>query len=178
MRFSSWGVTAYVAKAMAVNRKKVAHYKFFMIFKQNKRKKSLPFSSTLLLSRDEPVDRQVLHTLESVVIDWSHQIRDVLKRDSSEPLLQGLNPLPTTELNFWEARYDNLKCIYDQVAAILIIACHKKILQTSAPLSEPKLGKAECCSWLLKWTLLIWFEKCTLKRRVWEHFGLLLSFLV
>jgi len=57
----------------------------------------------------------VLHTLESVVIEWSHQIRNVLKRDSSEAVLQGLNPLPNTELTFWADRYENLQCIYDQV---------------------------------------------------------------
>ena len=65
--------------------------------------------------RDELIDRQILHTLESVVIEWSHQVRDVLKRDSSESLLQGHNPLPNAELTFWADRYQNLKCIYDQV---------------------------------------------------------------
>ncbi|CAK8694647.1 unnamed protein product [Clavelina lepadiformis] len=65
--------------------------------------------------KDELIDRQILHTLESVVIEWSHQVRDVLKRDSSEPLLQGHNPLPNAELTFWADRYQNLKCIYDQL---------------------------------------------------------------
>ncbi|CAK8676513.1 unnamed protein product [Clavelina lepadiformis] len=65
--------------------------------------------------KDDLIDRQMLHSLESVVIEWSHQIRAVLKKDSSEPLLQGLNPLPSTELGFWADRYENLKCIYDQL---------------------------------------------------------------
>lgn len=69
----------------------------------------------ILICRDDAIDRQVLHTLESVVIEWSHQIRNVLKRDSSEALQQGLNPLPTTEITFWADRYENLQCIYDQV---------------------------------------------------------------
>uniref|UniRef100_H2YYB5 AAA+ ATPase domain-containing protein n=1 Tax=Ciona savignyi TaxID=51511 RepID=H2YYB5_CIOSA len=65
--------------------------------------------------KENLIDSQILHTLESVVIEWSHQVRDVLKRDSSEILLQGLNPLPSTETTFWADRYENLQCIFDQL---------------------------------------------------------------
>ncbi|XP_077967769.1 dynein beta chain, ciliary-like [Styela clava] len=65
--------------------------------------------------KEDLIDRQILHALESVVIEWSHQIRDVLMRDSSELLLQGTNPLPTTEISFWKDRFENLQCIYDQL---------------------------------------------------------------
>uniref|UniRef100_F7AU91 AAA+ ATPase domain-containing protein n=1 Tax=Ciona intestinalis TaxID=7719 RepID=F7AU91_CIOIN len=65
--------------------------------------------------KEDLIDRQILHTLESVVIEWSHQVRDVLKRDSSEILLQGLNPLPSTEITFWADRSENLQCIFDQL---------------------------------------------------------------
>lgn len=61
------------------------------------------------------LDRHLIHAIESVIIDWSHQIRDVLKRDSSQPLLDGLNPTPKTEIEFWKSRADNLECIYDQL---------------------------------------------------------------
>ncbi len=64
---------------------------------------------------DDIVDRTLLHAVESVIIDWTHQIQSVLKRDSSQPLLEGLNPLPFTELNFWKARATNLECIFEQV---------------------------------------------------------------
>uniref|UniRef100_A0A8C5F0M4 Dynein axonemal heavy chain 11 n=1 Tax=Gopherus evgoodei TaxID=1825980 RepID=A0A8C5F0M4_9SAUR len=57
----------------------------------------------------------MLHAIESMVIKWSYQIRDILKRDSVQPLLQGLHSDPQTELNFWKTRKDNLLCIYDQV---------------------------------------------------------------
>ncbi len=60
-------------------------------------------------------NRQILHSIETVVIDWAHQIRTVLKRDSSEALLQGTNPLPQVEFEFWRTRLDNLECIYEQV---------------------------------------------------------------
>lgn len=50
-----------------------------------------------------------------MVIDWTHQIRDVLKRDSAQPLLEGLNPTPFVEIEFWKTKATNLECIYDQV---------------------------------------------------------------
>ena len=61
------------------------------------------------------IDRHILHTMESVVIDWSHQIRDVLKRSSAEALSVGNSPLPSSEVKFWKDRFTNLKSIYEQV---------------------------------------------------------------
>lgn len=60
-------------------------------------------------------DNSLLHAIETIVIDWSHQIRDVLSKDSAQALLDGLHPLPRVEFEFWDARLTNLKCIYDQV---------------------------------------------------------------
>ena len=57
----------------------------------------------------------LLHAIETVVIEWSHQIRDVLKQESAQPLLEGLNPGPAVEIEFWQAKCANLQCIYDQV---------------------------------------------------------------
>ena len=56
-----------------------------------------------------------MHAIESVVIDWSHQIQEVLKKDSSQPILEGLNPGPLVELEFWKAKTTNLESIFDQV---------------------------------------------------------------
>lgn len=56
-----------------------------------------------------------MHAVESVVIDWSHQIRDVLKKSSAQPLLDGKNPSPLIELDFWNARRADLESILDQV---------------------------------------------------------------
>ena len=55
-----------------------------------------------------------MHAVESVVIDWTHQIREVLKKDSAQPLLEGLNPVPYVEMEFWKVKAQNLECIYDQ----------------------------------------------------------------
>lgn len=62
-----------------------------------------------------PFDKTVIHAVESVVIEWSHQIRGVLKKTSAQPLLDGKFPWPTTELDFWKARYADLDSIVDQV---------------------------------------------------------------
>lgn len=61
------------------------------------------------------VDNNLLHAIESVVIEWSHQVQDVLKKDSSQALLDGGNPLPRVEVEFWKSRYTNLLNIYEQV---------------------------------------------------------------
>ena len=61
------------------------------------------------------VDTNLIHAIESVVIDWSHQIQEVLKKDSSQPLLEGLNPGPLVEVEFWRAKAGNLENIFDQV---------------------------------------------------------------
>ncbi|KAM4623876.1 dynein axonemal heavy chain 9 isoform 1-T1 [Polymixia lowei] len=69
------------------------------------------------LERDKSgdiVDKSVIHAIESVVIEWSHQVRAVLKKDSSEALLEGNNPTPHTELIFWRNRYADLDCIHSQ----------------------------------------------------------------
>ena len=66
--------------------------------------------------RGEPFDRGLIHAIESVIIDWTHQIKTVLKRDSAQPLLEGHNPGPLVELDFWKARAMNLECIFEQVS--------------------------------------------------------------
>ena len=61
------------------------------------------------------VDSTLLHAIESVVIEWSHQVQNVLKKDSSQALLDGSNPLPGVEIEFWRSRYANLLNIHEQV---------------------------------------------------------------
>jgi len=77
-------------------------------------------ASTVLLCccRGEVYDRNLVHAIESVIIEWSHQIQDVLKKESAQPLLDGLNPGPLVEIEFWKAKAQNLECIYDQVPMI------------------------------------------------------------
>ncbi|EMP26627.1 Dynein heavy chain 11, axonemal [Chelonia mydas] len=71
-------------------------------------------------NKQYPYARAVLHAVESMVIKWSHQIHDILREDSVQPLLQGLHSDPQIELNFWKTRKDNLLCIYDQLQSPVV----------------------------------------------------------
>ncbi|XP_015735401.1 dynein heavy chain 17, axonemal [Coturnix japonica] len=83
----------------------------------------------------EPVDNSVLQSIETVVIDWSHQIREILSKDSAQPLLDGLHPLPRAEFDFWRTRGLHLQCINEQLLSPRVTA-----------LAEI-LEKADSCYW-------------------------------
>ncbi|XP_077184230.1 dynein axonemal heavy chain 17 isoform X3 [Paroedura picta] len=74
-------------------------------------------ASDMFDSLSVAVDSALLHSIETIIIDWSHQIRDILSKDSAQPLLDGLNPLPKVEFDFWYSRQVNLLCINEQLYA-------------------------------------------------------------
>ncbi|KAM9412460.1 dynein axonemal heavy chain 17-like [Salvelinus alpinus] len=61
------------------------------------------------------IDSKLMHAFETVIIDWTHQVTEVLSKDSAQPILDGLNPLPRVEFDFWSNRLMNLECIYAQL---------------------------------------------------------------
>ncbi|XP_077101765.1 dynein axonemal heavy chain 9 [Siphateles boraxobius] len=63
------------------------------------------------------VDRSLIYSMETVVVDWTNQVYKVLKKDSSELLLQGSNPTPHAELSFWKNRLADLQGIHSQLQA-------------------------------------------------------------
>ncbi|XP_071429942.1 dynein axonemal heavy chain 17 isoform X2 [Pithys albifrons albifrons] len=82
-----------------------------------------------------PADGAVLHSIETVVIEWSQQIEEILNQDLARPLLEGLHPLPRVEFEFWQARMTNLECIYHQ------------LLSPQVTLLAKTLEKADSCYW-------------------------------
>ena len=60
-------------------------------------------------------DKDSIHVLESAVIMWTAQIRDILAQESESPLLRGENPGPDYELEFWAAKSCNLDCVAEQL---------------------------------------------------------------
>lgn len=60
-------------------------------------------------------DKAQLHSIETAIIDWTHQIKNVIRSDSSSLLKDGSNPGPMAEIDFWNAKYANLKSIYEQL---------------------------------------------------------------
>ena len=63
----------------------------------------------------------MIHTVEGVVIEWSRQIHDVLKKNSAQPLLEGKNPGPLVEIDFWNARREDLESVADQLCVEKVV---------------------------------------------------------
>uniref|UniRef100_A0AAX7TS70 Dynein axonemal heavy chain 11 n=1 Tax=Astatotilapia calliptera TaxID=8154 RepID=A0AAX7TS70_ASTCA len=62
-----------------------------------------------------PLDRGLLYSIETLIVQWSGQIWSVLKKDSGMMLLQGNHPGPSVELQFWAAQRENLLGIQSQI---------------------------------------------------------------
>uniref|UniRef100_A0A8C9AK17 Dynein axonemal heavy chain 11 n=1 Tax=Prolemur simus TaxID=1328070 RepID=A0A8C9AK17_PROSS len=75
------------------------------------------YSETTLQSNE----RIILHAIESVVIKWSHQIQEIVEKDSVRPLLNDFHVTPQTELDFWTMRKENLSYTYDQLQAPIVL---------------------------------------------------------
>jgi dynein heavy chain, axonemal len=60
-------------------------------------------------------DHDQVHILESCVVTWTKQIKNVLKLDPDELLKKGEHPGPDVELAFWTERAANLNAIHDQL---------------------------------------------------------------
>ncbi|KAK0146255.1 Dynein heavy chain 17, axonemal [Merluccius polli] len=84
------------------------------------------------------MDPMLIHACETLVIDWTHQINNVLKEDSASPILQGLNPLPSNEFDFWNNRLVNLEGLYAQVQYSVLCTQTETSLQCS-PGFQPHL---------------------------------------
>ncbi|NXH86672.1 DYH17 protein, partial [Edolisoma coerulescens] len=82
-----------------------------------------------------PVDGSVLHSIETVVIEWFQQVEEIFSQNSSQPLLEGLHPLPRVEFEFWQTRMTNLECINDQ------------LLSPQVTVLAETLEKADSCYW-------------------------------
>lgn len=60
-------------------------------------------------------ETELVHTFESCVIDWTHQVQDLLRHDSAQQLLDGGHPNAMVEMDFWSAKRDNLEYIAEQL---------------------------------------------------------------
>uniref|UniRef100_A0A8C6TCK7 Dynein heavy chain tail domain-containing protein n=1 Tax=Neogobius melanostomus TaxID=47308 RepID=A0A8C6TCK7_9GOBI len=62
-----------------------------------------------------PVDRSLLYSIETLIIQWSGQIWSVLQKDSGMMLQGGDCPVPSAELHFWSTQRENLRGIQAQI---------------------------------------------------------------
>lgn len=75
----------------------------------------LPMPSGVTADNDD--DSTIVHAVESKVIEWAHQIKEVLQTTSTSALDEVTDPGPSTEINFWNSRLKNLQCIFDQLVS-------------------------------------------------------------
>ncbi|KAI3381366.1 hypothetical protein SNEBB_008024 [Seison nebaliae] len=61
------------------------------------------------------INQTLIHSLESAVIDWTQQVEEVLKKDSSSIIMKLTDITPIFEINFWKMKLKNLDCIYEQL---------------------------------------------------------------
>eukprot|EP00960_Hanusia_phi_P039486 753915-Hanusia_phi.AAC.17 len=59
-------------------------------------------------------DKDRIHVLESAVVMWTKQIKNILKMDPESALKQG-NPGPEVELEFWKNKAENLNSLHNQL---------------------------------------------------------------
>ncbi|KAM7035687.1 dynein axonemal heavy chain 17 [Acridotheres tristis] len=83
----------------------------------------------------EPIDGSVLHSIETVVIEWFQQVEEIFSQDPAQQLLQGLHPLPRVEFDFWQTRMTSLECITEQLRSPQVSVLAKA------------LEKADSCYW-------------------------------
>uniref|UniRef100_A0A3B3Y630 AAA+ ATPase domain-containing protein n=1 Tax=Poecilia mexicana TaxID=48701 RepID=A0A3B3Y630_9TELE len=69
----------------------------------------------IVLPTGWPLDHGLLYSIETLIVQWSGQIWNVLKKDSGMLLLQGDHPGPNAELQFWATRRENLLGIQSQI---------------------------------------------------------------
>ncbi|XP_068427810.1 dynein axonemal heavy chain 17-like isoform X2 [Clinocottus analis] len=60
-------------------------------------------------------DMKLLHACDSTIMEWAGLVSEFLQQDSSQPVLDGLEPLPSEEFNFWETRRKNLLFLQQQL---------------------------------------------------------------
>ena len=85
---------------------------------------------SLLSSRNEPYEKSLIHTIEGVVIEWSHQVQDVLNKSSAQPLLQGKTPGPLVEIDFWVARRADLESVVEQLYSEKVLKMSRLLEKT------------------------------------------------
>ncbi|CAG5122026.1 unnamed protein product, partial [Candidula unifasciata] len=67
------------------------------------------------LGSSERVDRRLLHEIESLIVMWSNEIQEVLKYRCADPILEGKNPSPATEIKYWQMRAKDFDQLYQQL---------------------------------------------------------------
>ena len=65
-------------------------------------------------NRKAPLDRSLIQSMQSCVIEWAKQIKEIAGNDSAQLCMDGF-PTPHKEIAFWEDREKNLWSLYQQI---------------------------------------------------------------
>ncbi|XP_029380859.1 dynein heavy chain 17, axonemal-like [Echeneis naucrates] len=65
--------------------------------------------------RGKVSDLKLLQACDWTIIEWAELVSDFLQQDSSQPVVDGLKPLPTEEFQFWKSRLKNLLFLQQQL---------------------------------------------------------------
>jgi dynein heavy chain len=71
----------------------------------------LPLPQSDVTSSDRTSSKDKSIVLENAIIQWSRQIKHVLKQDPENALKMGNHPDPNVELEFWRNKSENLNSI-------------------------------------------------------------------
>ena len=100
-------------------------------------------NSALLEDADEAFDPDEagatghVHTLESALIVWTKQIKNVLKQSPEMVLENGSNPGPMAEILFWKSKSDNLNGIFDQLQSVKVRRVLKVLDKSKSTYNAP-----------------------------------------
>jgi dynein heavy chain len=85
----------------------------------------LPLPPSDATSSEKSSSKDKAQTLESALLHWTRQIKNVLKQDPESALKNGNHPDPLTEVSFWREKSENLNSICEQLGSERI----KKVLK-------------------------------------------------
>lgn len=78
-----------------------------------------------------------VHTLESALIVWTKQIKNVLKQSPEMILENGTNPGPMAEILFWKSKSENLNGIFDQLQSAKVRRVLKVLDKSKSTYNAP-----------------------------------------
>ena len=102
----------------------------------------LPLPPSDATSFESKSSKDKAHILESSIITWTRQIKNVLKQDPESALKSGNNPDPLTEIEFWKNKAENLNSIYKQLQSEKIKKVLKFLEQNKSTYTGP-FGKLQ-----------------------------------
>lgn len=104
---------------------------------QVKGKTLLPLPPQDVTNSDRTSSKDKAHILETAIIHWQKQIKNVLKQDPENSLKSGAHPLPTTEIEFWRSKSENLNSICVQLNSERIKKVLKFLEQNKSTYTSP-----------------------------------------